>query len=296
MADHAHSHTHSQSGSANIRTAFFLNLAFTTLEIYGGIWTNNLAILSDALHDLDDSLSLGIAWYLERYSQRGEDAKFSYGYRRFSLVGALVNTIILLVGSFIILTQAIPRLLDPQHSNAQGMAILALIGIAVNGLAVARLRGDKSENAKVVAWHLLEDVLGWVAVLIVSIVLLFADIHILDPILSILISLYILFNVVRNLKSTMALFLQAVPDTINLKKIESGIGQLEGVESSHHVHAWSLEGQNHLLTMHVVVAEKAKQSSVIKLRKQIRTLLLSEDLEHVTIEIEYGPHDCMLAA
>ena len=294
MSGHDHSHDHSHTGK-NIRTAFFLNLSFTILEIIGGFWTNSLAILSDALHDLGDSVSLGIAWYLERYSTKGEDQKYSYGYRRFSLVGALVNTIILLVGSLVILTQAIPRLLDPQHSNAQGMAILALIGIAVNGLAVIRLRDEKSENAKIVAWHLLEDVLGWVAVLVVSIVLFFTDIHILDPILSILIAIYILTNVIKNLRRTLALFLQAVPQEIDLRNIKTQIESLGLVRSTHHIHAWSLEGENHVLSMHIVVPEDSLQESVIDLRKSVRALLKSHDLSHVTIEIEYGENDCMLS-
>ena len=286
-----HSHTHGD----NLKLAFFLNLAFTVLEIVGGLWTNSLAILSDSLHDLGDSLSLGLAWYLERYSKRGEDSSFTYGYRRFSLVGALLNTIILLVGSIFIISEAIPRLFAPEHSNAQGMAILAVVGIAVNGIAVLRLREDKGFNARVVAWHLLEDVLGWVAVLAVSIVLYFSDIHVLDPLLSILIAFYILFNVARNLKKTLALFLQAVPEDMNPEAIGRGIEALPGVESTHHLHAWSLEGESHVLTMHVVVDEAAQQDHVIELRKKIRALLKGEDLEHVTIEIEYGPNDCMVA-
>lgn len=294
--NHSHSHTeHSHSYGDNLKLAFFLNLAFTILEIVGGLWTNSLAILSDSLHDLGDSLSLGLAWYLERYSRRGEDSSYTYGYRRFSLVGALLNTIILLVGSIFIVSEAIPRLFAPEHSNAQGMALLAVVGILVNGLAVLRLRGDKGFNARIVAWHLLEDVLGWVAVLAVSIVLYFSDIHILDPLLSILIALYILYNVARNLKKTMALFLQAVPEDMNPDAIGRSIEDLPGVESTHHLHAWSLEGESHVLTMHVVVDEGAQQRQVIGLRKKIRALLKGEDLEHVTIEIEYGPNDCMVA-
>jgi cobalt-zinc-cadmium efflux system protein len=291
--DHSHSHSaHSQTQGDNLKLAFFLNLAFTILEIFGGLWTNSLAILSDSLHDLGDSFSLGMAWYLERYSHRSEDNSYTYGYRRFSLVGALLNTIILLVGSIFIISEAIPRLFAPEHSNAQGMAV---VGIAVNGFAVLRMRGEKGFNARVVAWHLLEDVLGWVAVLAVSIVLYFTDIHVLDPLLSILIALYILYNVARNLQKTLALFLQAVPEDMDPDAIGQSIEAMHGVDSTHHLHAWSLEGESHVLTMHVVVDESAPQRDVIALRKKIRKLLKGEDLEHVTIEIEYGPNDCMVA-
>lgn len=169
--------------------AFFLNLGFTILEIIGGLWTNSLAVLSDALHDLGDSLALGLAWYLERYSQRASDKVYSYGYGRFSLLGALINSVILIGGSLYILSEAVPRILAPEATNAPGMLFLALVGIAVNGLALFRLKGSQSLNVQMVTWHFLEDALGWVAVLLVSLILLFTNAYILDPILSILITL-----------------------------------------------------------------------------------------------------------
>ncbi|MEJ2412193.1 MAG: cation diffusion facilitator family transporter [Anaerolineales bacterium] len=128
---HDHTHTHTE----NIRVAFFLNLGFTLFEVIGGLYTNSLAILSDALHDLGDSFSLGMAWYLERHSHKESDVKYSYGYRRFSLLAALINTIVLIAGSIYILSEAVPRLLHPEHSNAGGMVVLAVVGIAVNGFA-----------------------------------------------------------------------------------------------------------------------------------------------------------------
>lgn len=184
-----HDHRAHQSGK-NIKVAFFLNLAFTILEIFGGLWTNSMAILSDALHDLGDSISLGAAWYLEKYSEKAPDSTFSYGYGRFSLLGALISSIVLVIGAVIILSQVIPRLIDPQEVHPQGMLGLAVLGIIVNGIAAIRLRKGSTLNEKVASWHLLEDVLGWVAVLIVSIVLLIKDIPILDPILSLVITFF----------------------------------------------------------------------------------------------------------
>ena len=207
----AHNHT---DKADHVQLAFFLNLSFAILEIAGGVWTNSMAILSDALHDLGDTFSLGLAWILERYSKKKRDHKYSYGYKRFSLLGAFVNIVILLGGSLFILSQAVPRLLHPQSAHAPGMVIFALIGICVNGFAMLKLRHSHSMNARIVALHMLEDMLGWAAVLIVSIVLLFTDSFILDPLLSIIITSIILINVVRNLKKTAALFLQASPDNI----------------------------------------------------------------------------------
>ncbi|MFH2055081.1 MAG: cation diffusion facilitator family transporter, partial [bacterium] len=177
---------HVHSGLKNLRLAFFLNFGFAILEIGGGLWTNSVAILSDAVHDLGDSLAIASAWFLEKRSQRGGDQKYSYGYRRFSVLGAAINAVVLLVGSFFVLSEAISRLFQPEQSLAEGMIAFAVVGILVNGVAVLRLRGQTSLNASMVAWHLLEDVLGWTAVLVVGVTLLFTDIPILDPILSIL--------------------------------------------------------------------------------------------------------------
>jgi cobalt-zinc-cadmium efflux system protein len=290
-----HHHDHSHNTSINIRAAFFLNLGFTILEIIGGLWTNSLAILSDAVHDLGDSLSLGLAWFLDRYSKRDPDRRFSYGYRRFSLLGALINTVILVVGSFLVLSRAVPRLIEPEPSDARGMILFAVVGIVINGAAVLRLRGSKSLNARVVAWHLLEDVLGWVAVLIVAIVLLFTDAYILDPILSILIAGYVLYNVVKNMRATLALFLQGVPDHIDIDVIEGEMAAVENVKSTHHTHIWSLDGEHHVLTTHLVVDESTTREQILCVKEDVKNLLRKYEFSHLTVEIEYGEADCAMA-
>ncbi len=288
-------HTHDHDDAGDLRLAFFLNLAFTLLEIVGGLWTNSLAILSDAVHDLGDSLSLGLAWYLERVSQRGRDARFTYGYRRFSLLGALLTTIFLIVGSGAILMEAIPRLLAPEPANARGMILFAVTGILVNGLAVLRLRGGTTLNKRMVAWHLLEDVLGWVAVLAVSIALLFTDLYILDPILSLLITLYVLYNVIGNLRTTVALFLQAVPENVDLHEIEARIQAVAHVLSTHHTHVWSMDGNHHVLSTHVVVERDISREQVLCIKEEINAMCTSLDLVHTTVEIEYQDEGCRMA-
>jgi cobalt-zinc-cadmium efflux system protein len=287
-------HSHEHHSTDNLRVAFFLNLSFALLEVVGGLWTNSLAILADSVHDLGDSLSLGIAWGLERYSRRGEDRRFSYGYRRYSLLGALINTVVLVVGSLFVLSEAVPRLLRPEHTNAQGMALFALMGIVANGAAVLRLRGEGGLNARVAAWHLMEDVLGWVAVLIVSITLMFADIHVLDPILSVLITLYVLTNVVGNLHKTLALFLQAVPESVSIDEIETRLLAMERVHSIHHTHVWSMDGEHHVLTTHVRVDEGATRADVRRIKEKIKSMSEDLDCTHTTIEIEYGDEGCSL--
>lgn len=289
-----HNHNHSHQITKNIKIAFFLNLSFTIIEIFGGFYTNSLAIISDATHDLGDSISLGLAWYLEKHSNQKSNKIFSYGYRRLSLLAALINTLILLAGSLYVISQAIPRLLNPEVSDAKGMILLAILGIAVNGLAVLRLSKNSSLNSKVVAWHLLEDVLGWVAVLIVSIALLFTDLYILDPILSILISTYILYNAIANLRQTLPLFLQVVPENIDIERLEASIVSLDGANSVHRTHVWSLDGEHHVLTTHVVVEENSTREDIQNIKNAIQNIGSKLHLEHITVEIEYPQEYCKL--
>lgn len=292
---HHHNHAHHQHPSdRGISTAFFLNLTFTVLEIIGGLWTNSMAIIADALHDLGDSFALGLSWYLDRYSKREKDARFSYGYQRFSLLGAVINTIVLVVGGFFVLSEAIPRLMAPEHSNAQGMFAFAVVGIAVNGYAFWRLRSNKTLNAQTIGWHLLEDVLGWVAVLIVSSILMVKDIHILDPILSIMITVYVVYNVLINLKKTLAVFLQGVPEDVDVEAVEEQLKSVPGVTSAHHTHVWSLDGERHVLTTHVVVEEGTTIEETIAIKCRIKELIHTINLEHTTIEIEYSDDDCSI--
>lgn len=290
------SHSHHGSTTRNIQFAFFLNLAFTLVEIAAGFWTNSLAILSDSLHDLGDSITLGLSWYLERYSEKGEDSRYTYGYRRFSLLGALISTIILIVGSIIILSQSIPRIFDPEPTNAQGMAIVAVVGITINGIAVLRLRHGKSMNARIVAWHLLEDVLGWAAVLVVSILMLFTDAYILDPLLAILVTVYILVNVIKNLRKTSSLFLQAVPDDLDIEELQGKLASVNLIESSHHTHIWSLDGEHHVLTAHLVVDPCATKDDLQAIKKDISKIAAEYEFEHTTIEFEFHEKDCTMAA
>jgi cobalt-zinc-cadmium efflux system protein len=287
-------HSHAHETIPRLRAAFFLNLAFTIIEVVGGVYTNSLAILSDSLHDLGDSLSIGFSWWMEGRAHRPSQGRYSYGYRRLSLLAALVNAVVLIVGSLIVLAQAIPRLFDPQPSNARGMFLLAILGIVVNGAAVLRLRGSQGLNAQVIAWHLVEDVLGWVAVLIVSLSLMVTDLEILDPLLSILITAYVLVNVIRNLRKTVAIFLQAVPADLDIHAVEHELAAIPRVRSTHHTHAWSLDGEHHVLTTHLVVASDASKADVVQVKADALRLLQRVDLEHTTIEIEYEDENCRM--
>lgn len=286
-------HHHNQS-EKNISYAFFLNLGFTIIEIIGGLLTNSVAILSDAIHDFGDSISLGLAWYLQKVSKKQSDNKYSYGYRRFSLLGAIINSVILLVGSFLILSETIPRIIHPQEPDVQGMFILAILGIVVNGAAVIRLRKGSSLNEKVVSLHLWEDVLGWVAILIGSVIMYFFDVPVIDPILSVLISIYILIHVFRNINTSMRIILQGTPVEIDIDEIKEELLSFEEVSEIHDLHLWSIDGNYHVVTTHVVIKEALPMEQLATLKTKIRLKLEELNIQHATIEFETKDEICFL--
>jgi len=289
----SHNHSH-HSNTENIKVAFFLNFIFTIIEFIGGIYTNSLAIMSDALHDLGDSLSLGLSWYFQKLSNKGATKKYTYGYRRFSLLGAIINAIILVVGSIFIIKEAIPGLLNPQQADAKGMMWLAILGIIVNGAAVFKLKKGTSINERVVSLHLLEDVLGWAAVLVASIVMQFWDVPILDPILSLLIAVFILFNVFKNIKETLRIILQGTPNEISIEAIHEKLKMLPEIDGIHDCHVWSLDGEYNLCSLHISTKNNLlslEEASFLK--RKVRELLHDEfDLEHITLELESSFEDC----
>lgn len=286
-----HQHAH-HTESSNIALAFWLNFGFALIEIIGGIFTNSVAIIADAIHDLGDSLAIAFAWFASKIAQKQPTQKYSYGYRRWSLLSALFSGLILLVGSGWVLSEAIPRLWQPQLPHTGGMFVLAIFGIAVNGAAVLRLRRGKTQNEKVLSWHLLEDVLGWVAVLLGAILMYFTGWAWLDPVLCIGFTLFILFNVLKNLKQTLALFLQVTPDPALQLQIIKELNALEFISAVHHLHLWSLDGEQHVLTMHVELSVDATPSAQLQYKQRIAKILAPFHLSHTTVEFEFSGETC----
>jgi len=289
MAEHKHSH---DPGSDRISIAFFLNFAFTIIEFIGGLLTNSTAIMADAVHDLGDTLSIGLSWFLSKISSKDPDKAFTYGYYRFSLLGALINGMVLIIGSVWVLSEALPRLLAPEMPHAQGMFWLAILGVTVNGYAAWKLSKGKTLNERVLNWHLMEDVLGWFSVLIVSIVLLFVQWPILDPLLSIAFTLFILINVLRNTFQTVRLFLQTAPDNRMLDDIREELAALEHVSNVHYLHLWSLDGERHVLTAHLEIDQMISAEQQKKIKQQIQQRLSDFPLAHTTIEFELPDEPC----
>jgi len=282
----------SDTSEKNIRIAFILNLLFTVAEYAGGLYLNSLAITANALHDLGDSFSLGLAWFFERLSGRKPTALFSYGYRRFSLVAAFTNGVVLLIGASLILWFAVPRLLSPMRPDAPGMLVFAVVGILVNGAAAFRLKRGHTLNEQMVAWHLVEDLLGWAAILFVSLALMVWDLPVLDPAVSILITVIVLVNIVKNLRRTVVIFLQGVPPSLSLQGVEDHLLTLPGVTGIHDLHLWSLDGEHHILTVHVVTPEGSSGAEAMAIKCGVRDAALSLGIYHATIEIEQPGEVC----
>jgi len=282
---HDHSHSHHR-GSKNILIAFLLNASFSVIELIGGYLTNSVAIYSDALHDFGDSLALLFSFFAEKFSHRSADEKFTFGYRRFSILSAFINGLILLVGSFCVLYEAIARITAPEPVVPEGMLALALIGIVVNSIAAHRLSKDDGINTHMVMFHLLEDLLGWIAVLIVSVVLMFKPWYILDSILSILISLIILRGVYKNLIKVSLIFLQRFPTDLEIDQIKKSILNIEKVNDVHAIKGWSLDDTNFYLSFHVTLPEDTLLKEIDEIKHQIKSMLEVHRVLTSTIEFE----------
>ncbi len=283
-----HDHHHHHSGEGHIATAFFLNLGFTIIEFIGGFLTNSVAIQSDALHDAGDTASLGLAWYFQRLSKKGGNSKYTFGYKRFNTLGAIITGVILVVGSIYILTEAIPRIFSPEETHVEGMMGLAILGVIVNGIAVWRMRqGGKSLNEEMISWHLLEDVLGWVAVLIGSIVMYFFELPWIDPLLSILITIFILRGVLKNLWKASQIILQASPADIDVEKVKEVLEKIKGVDNAHHLHLWTLDGEANMLSAHIVTDGNQKVVELKNIKKAIYESIGDHfHIDHITLEFE----------
>lgn len=271
----------------NILIAFILNLFFAVFEFVGGVLTGSVAIMSDAVHDLGDAASIGIAWFLERKSKKQPDHIYTYGYARYSVVGSTVTTLILLVGSGLVIYNAVERIIHPVAIHYNGMILFAVVGVLVNLCAAWFTRKGDSLNQKAVNLHMLEDVLGWVVVLIGAIVMRFTDFTLLDPILSIAVALFIIYNAVLNLKAALELFLEKIPHGICVEELQEHLCHIDGVEDVHHIHVWSMDGTNHYATMHIVTDA---DSHAVK--DAVRSELREHGIRHATLELEATNEHC----
>ena len=266
----------------NILIAFVLNISFSLFEFFGGIFTKSVAILSDAIHDLGDAIAIGISYFMERKSKKKADSKYTYGYIRYSVLGGVITTTILLVGSSLVIIGAIKRLFNPVEINYSGMIIFAIIGVILNFIAAYVTKEGDSINQKAVNLHMLEDVLGWIVVLIGAIIMNFTDIKVLDSLMSIGVALFIFINALKNLKKVIDLFLEKTPDNVDIDHLKSHLLEIKGVDDIHHIHVWSIDGYHNYATMHIV----SKAKNISKIKEEIREELSEHNIHHAILETE----------
>ena len=271
----------------NILFAFILNLTFSIFEFIGGIFTGSVAIISDAVHDIGDATSIGASYFLEKKSKKQPDEKYTYGYARYSVIGSVITTLILLFGSAMVIYNAVLRIINPTEINYNGMLIFAIIGVCVNFGAALITRKGGSLNQEAINLHMLEDVLGWIVVLIGAIVMSFTDITIIDPLMSIGVAIFILINAINNLGKVLELFLEKTPRHLSISELREHIQKIDGVINVHHIHVWSIDGYNNYATMHIVTNDNAHN-----IKSKIRDELKEHGIGHVTLELEAENEHC----
>lgn len=271
----------------NILIAFILNLAFSVFEFIGGIFTGSVAIISDAIHDIGDAASIGISYFLEKKSKKQPDDIYTYGYARYSVIGGIITTVILLIGSVFVIINAVKRIINPVEINYNGMIVFAVIGVVVNFVAAYFTREGDSINQKAVNLHMLEDVLGWVVVLIGAIVMKFTDISLIDALMSIAVALFILINTLKNLKDIFNLFTIKIPDGISSSEITNHLLEIEGIKDVHHIHIWSTDGHSNYATMHIVT-----NANPTEIKQKVKEELLEHGIFHSTLELETEDENC----
>lgn len=263
--------------------AFFLNLSFAIVEfIAGGIFGSS-AVLADSVHDFGDAIAIGISAFLESISNRKEDSHYTLGYKRFSLFGAMVTAVILMTGSVMVILENITKLFNPQPVNDEGILWLGIIAVTINVLASLVVRKGKTKNESILSLHFLEDTLGWIAVILMAIILRFTDWYILDPLLSLAISFFILSKSIPRFWSTLKIFLDAVPEGVDIQKIETDLAELEQVASINQLNLWTMDGLEKNAIVHVCL-EHVKHMEVCK--ESIRDLLKESGFQNVTIEVD----------
>ena len=283
-------HHHNEGAGHNILAAFFINLAFTAIALIGGWLTNSMAIISDSIHDLGCTLSIGLAWGFEHIAKHKPTHRFTFGYRRFALLGAFVNACILLSGATVVLHESFERMASPESVDANGMMWFALLAIAFKGVAAWRTWRGSSVNQRMVSLHLLGDCLGWVAVLVASLVMMVVEIPLLDPLLSVCISLYLLYNVVRNLITAFRIVLEGVPTTIDYHKVEAEVAALDGVAEVQQLRIWSMDNEHHMAEV-ILATPLTDITKIEQLKGTLRTILHSHSVEQCVIEVTPLTHN-----
>ena len=263
--------------------AFFLNLTYAIVEFIAGGVFGSSAVLADSVHDLGDAIAIGISAFLESISNREEDSHYTLGYKRFSLLGAMITAVILMTGSVLVILENIAKIFHPQSVNDEGIFWLGIIAITINVLASLVIRKGQTKNESILSLHFLEDTLGWVAVILMAIVLRFTDWYILDPLLSLVISFFILSKALPRFWRTLKIFLDAVPEGVDIQKIKTDLAELDHVASINQLNLWTMDGLEKNAIVHVCIKEVGNMEAC---KESIRIFLKDCGFQNVTIEVD----------
>ena len=277
-------HHHHKKAGENLAFVFFMNLIFNIVVIIGALATNSMAILADFIHDFSDTISIALAWFLERVAQKDSTDKYSYGYQRFSILGAVIISVFVIIMAFVILSEAIPRLFSPEGVDAGGMLVVAIVGIVFKSISVYKLHRGETFNEKAILFHQLGDVFEWIAILILSIVLIFWDgAPYLDPFVSIGIALWLIFNLGRNLYKSVEVLLQKTPDYFDVDEFKEAISNIDGINEIDDFHIWSLDGIDSVMTLKVNVDFG---QNLDEIKKQIYIISKRYHVVDITVEFD----------
>ena len=275
----------------NIKIAFLLNLAFSIVEAIGGILTNSISIISDSLHNLGDSITIGINYIFEKKSKKLPNKEYSYGYLRYTMLGSLIASFILLVGSVVIIYNVVPRLIKPLSVNYDAMIIFGIFGLLINLYATIKIMRSKEKDKKINT-HMIEDTVIWLFILTGSICIKVFDSVIIDPILSLLIAIYILYQVYKYMKNIYNIFMEKVPKNVKIDEIKKDIEENENIDNVHHIHIWSMDGVNNYMTAHMHLNKVLSEEEIIKTKNDVKNKLMEDKINHITLEVEYFNEKC----
>ncbi len=275
----------------NIKIAFLLNLAFSIVEAIGGILTNSISIISDSLHNLGDSITIGINYIFEKKSKKLPNKEYSYGYLRYTMLGSLIASFILLVGSVVIIYNVVPRLIKPLSVNYDAMIIFGIFGLLINLYATIKIMRSKDKDKKINT-HMIEDTVIWLFILTGSICIKVFDSVIIDPILSLLIAVYILYQVYKYMKNIYNIFMEKVPKNVKIDEIKKDIEENENIDNVHHIHIWSMDGVNNYMTAHIHLNKVLSEEEIIKTKNDVKNKLMEDKINHITLEVEYFNEKC----
>ncbi len=299
--------------SQALKTAFLLNLAFFLVETVGGLLTGSVAILADAIHDLGDTIALGFSLWLEKKALSKRDQEHSYGYARYSVFSQALSALLILMGSVFIVHECIDRIQNPKAAPlGWGMLLLAVLGVLVNGVAAFRLGGFQKHahhdhdhhhhghshgshshgSERLFSLHLLEDAIGWVFVLLGAVGIMATGWWWIDPVLGLLLSAFVIFNVIRHSKVVVDVLLQKTPTQFRVNEFYKLVAKVPNLESIHDLHVWTLDGHKNILSLHAVVKPGVDAVGISQIKKSLQEIVSNWGHFHMTIETEYSNQEC----